>query len=232
MDIRTISSKSWNSAYLLNLKSLWRGQNSKFKFFNFDCRFWKISKSWKLKVLFIQFFSYFDSPNIKISQKEKFFQEANFQELSESAIRIQIFQLWNLTSCLPEYFLLKFFRIVKVKSENRKLENTPPPTCRKNLSQFGHPHPSLLQLAHSPTSNFDTILMTFLGWFGDNFEKILRQFWVDVGSILRRMLGRFRDNFGTILGTILGQFWDNFGGNFGTILFLIVLWQGVAMNTA
>ena len=136
------------------------------------------------------------------------------------------FEIWPFhrvigvrSSSLPNYFLVKFFRIGflypsynfwEVKIENLKILLPLLATCRKNLSQFGHPHPSLLQLAHSPTSNFDTILMTFLGWFGDDFEKILRQFWVDVGSILRRILGRFRDNFGdnfgTILGAILGRF--------------------------
>ena len=45
---------------------------------------------------FWTFFCYLDSPNIKISKKEKHFQEVTFQELSESAIRIQIFGRPNL----------------------------------------------------------------------------------------------------------------------------------------
>ena len=43
-------------------------------------------------------FCYFDCLNNKILKKEKHFQETTFQELSESANIIQIFQLWDFTS--------------------------------------------------------------------------------------------------------------------------------------
>ena len=48
---------------LNGLTTLWRGQISKLKYLNSDCRFGKLSKSCQLKVFF--FFQYFDVKAVK-----------------------------------------------------------------------------------------------------------------------------------------------------------------------